>query len=168
MDNFTYTDVFLQVVPVALVLLMLAGLTSSVAQPCEKEVDEFKGTTTIVCPELSATIEEEPQEPVITFNISLVERNRRNMLVLTAISDSWNFLSVEKAYIIAGGENFAGEFLQAHSSVEDGHVIEQHAMVLREEQLRQLARAESFRMKAGQLVLRARGHQTHAAYLLEQ
>lgn len=73
--------------------------------------------------------------------------------VITSISDSWNFLSVDKAYMLIDGERFTLSTIQLDREVDGGSVTEQTAVVVSGDVMRVMKSASTIRMKIGQAVL---------------
>jgi hypothetical protein len=158
--------------PLVLALALCAALAAPApAQtdaPCTTETDEFTQATTIDCPNANATVQQQPGNALYTTQINLVKAEGRPFVLLTTSSDSWNFLDVDRAYMIADGQNFNSKLMRVESEVQGGSVIEQNVTPLTEDALRALAQAKSFRIKVGQAVFRVTGHRSHAEYLLSK
>jgi hypothetical protein len=140
---------------------------SDPAPPCTRETDEFKQQTVTRCEPLSAEIEEQPAETIYRVRVVLGRLDEDAYLLVSTVSDSWNFLRVDTAYALIDGENHEFRFMRVDREVEGGQVAEQNALMLDAEALGALAAAAEVRVKLGQAVLRlpADALQAHAQAL---
>jgi len=117
---------------------------------CLTKTDEFTGKTSSVCfIGDDIEIEDQPSEPIMYMSLYLSSE----AFVITSISDSWNFLSVDKAYMLIDGERFTLSTIQLDREVDGGSVTEQTAVVVSGDVMRVMKSASTIRMKIGQAVL---------------
>jgi hypothetical protein len=92
-------------------------------------------------------------------------------LLIATSSDSWNFLSTEKAYAIIDGESYQFKFATVDNETNDaGSVTEQNVAFISSEVLSQIVECSEFRMKVGRAVfdLSDSGLQEQAAFLVSR
>lgn len=122
--------------------------------PCTRETDEFKQQTVTRCEPLSAEVEEQPAETLYRVRVVLGRLDDAPYLLLSTVSDSWNFLDVETAYALIDDKRHEFRLSRVDQDVDGGQVSEQNAIMLDADALETLAEAREVRMKAGQAVLR--------------
>jgi hypothetical protein len=118
------------------------------AQDCTTESDEFTGTRKVVCESESATVEDQPSEHIYNATVMAAHTEETGyVLILTVVSESWNFLGIESAYGLL--DNHRREFTVGHvnSEINGGRAGEQLAFVLGQTDARRIAEAGTFRVK---------------------
>ncbi|MFO8099800.1 MAG: hypothetical protein R6T83_09310 [Salinibacter sp.] len=135
--------------------------------PCTRETDEFKQQTVTRCEPLSAEVEEQPAETIYRVRVVLGRLDGEAYLLVSTVSESWNFLRDDTAYALIDDENHEFQLMEIDREVDGGQVAEQNALMLDAEALDALASAAEVRVKVGQAVLRlpADALQAHAQAL---
>jgi len=145
-----------RVLPI-LALLILCPFYAS-AQDCERETDEFKGTDKITCEGKSITITDQPGEQIFEASLmaAMISDHSALIVAITTFSDSWNFLDTDTAYILADGTRIEVPAKRTgNRDVRDGGTVaEQQALMLDQQQARQISQADTVRMKMGTAVFR--------------
>ncbi len=122
--------------------------------PCTRETDEFKQQTVTRCEPLAVEVEEQPAETMYRVRVLLGRLDGDAYLLVSTVSDSWNFLRVDTAYALIDGENHEFPLMEVDREVDGRQVAEQNALMLTPEALDALASAGEVRVKMGQAVLR--------------
>lgn len=131
------------------VLIFLPAL--AVAQ-CESETDEFTGQVTVACENREVPVESQPGERIYGAYATAAKSEGKYAVLLTTSSDSWNFLSTDKAHALIDGDRFEFRAGAGDREIESGGVVEQKVILLSESEVRTVAEAERFRLKLGQAV----------------
>lgn len=120
---------------------------------CTREVDEFTGNETISCPRAEVPVEEQPRNNLYGAWATVVRSEGKTGIIVSTLSDSWNFLSTGKAHALIDGTRHELALASGERAVESGSVIEQNVIVLPSGKAKAAADASSFRVKIGQAVL---------------
>jgi len=137
------------------VLLAILIPSSTLAQDCETETDEFTEITRTICGPVAVVVQEQPAYEILNASakVSYVqgENHAGRVLYLTLISDNYNLQSADRAHFIADGAKWSQKLVASGSAVRDKGVVQHFAVTINNIASR-ADTIESFRMKAGNAV----------------
>jgi len=123
--------------------------------PCKTETDEFTQRKIIRCETVNIQVESQPRRDLFYHRAGIREVDEQPLILFVTGSDSWNFLSVDRAYAIIDGKNYDFELMNVSSETTDtGSVSEQNAILLTTDHLQRISDAKKFRVKIGHAIFR--------------
>ena len=122
---------------------------------CMIQKTEAKDSNNLICmADRTLTVDQKPNFPVRDGSVALASIKAGDLMMITVVSEEWNFHEANTAYVIVDGERRPFKAVPLNQKeLDSGRVIEQFAIEITTGHSNTFAYAETIRIMIGEMVI---------------